>query len=178
MEFVPFPKIKRITGDGMDVTVTEKLDGTNGLIMIRDGQMLVGSRTREIFPNGTVEGNKHTDNYGFAQWARENEAELLTLGNGNHYGEWYGAGIQRRYGLDEKRFALFNTFRPADTLPSIVGQVPVLYQGTYEGMSHIMELWQDLADNGSRAVPGFMNPEGLMIFFHGVKTYLKLPMYK
>jgi hypothetical protein len=179
IEFKAFPKIKRLVGrDGMTVTVTEKIDGTNGLLMIRDGEMLVGSRSREIFPNGSIKGAKGTDNFGFAAWAREHATELLTLGNGDHYGEWYGEGIQRQYGLDYKQFALFNTHRPAESLPKCVSQVPILYQGDYKGIDHIMELWNILATHGSLAAPTFMNPEGLMVFFHGMRQYLKLPITK
>ena len=30
---------------------------------------------------------------------------------GRHFGEWWGSGIQRGYGLDEKTFSLFNAYR-------------------------------------------------------------------
>ncbi|MCJ7726507.1 MAG: hypothetical protein MUP76_09000, partial [Acidimicrobiia bacterium] len=39
------------------------------------------------------------DNYGFARWVKDHEEELRTgLGAGLHFGEWWGQGIQRRYG--------------------------------------------------------------------------------
>src|SRR3990167_2668640 len=87
------------------MVVTEKIDGTNAQICVYpDGTMLVGSRTRWITPED--------DNFGFARWVKDNEEALRTqLGFGIHFGEWWGAGIQRRYGLTEKRFSLFNVSR-------------------------------------------------------------------
>jgi hypothetical protein len=143
-EFEPWPKIPRLR---REITITEKIDGTNAQICIDDLQptyinhdrapawtpyelsqacivgdhiIWAGSRTRWITPG------KDTDNFGFAAWVWENADELVKLGTGRHYGEWWGQGIQRRYDLDEKRFSLFNTARPADTLPDCVSQVPLL----------------------------------------------------
>ena len=61
-----------------------------------DGQIHFGSRTRWI----TAED----DNCGFARWGMEHREELLRLGEGRHFGEWWGAGIQRKYGVADKRF--------------------------------------------------------------------------
>ena len=103
MEFVEFKKIPRLS---RECIVTEKIDGTNGVICITEtGEFLIGSRTRWI--------DEHTDNHGFFKWATDNKNELLKLGVGTHYGEWWGSGIQRGYNLPkgEKRFSLFNTVR-------------------------------------------------------------------
>ena len=44
-EFVPFPKIPRLH---KECIVTEKIDGTNGIIYITDdGDMFIGSRNRQ-----------------------------------------------------------------------------------------------------------------------------------
>ena len=109
-EFVGFPKIPRLN---REVVYTEKLDGSNGAIVIEeDGEIFVQSRKRFITPG------KSTDNHGFAGWVYENATGLIeVLGPGRHFGEWYGRGIQRGYGVDEKQgwngkfFALFNTSR-------------------------------------------------------------------
>ena len=172
MEFIKFPKIKRLM-DNMQITVTEKIDGTNGLIMIDgEGTITVGSRNRVISPG------KKTDNAGFALWVQDHADELLGLGTGYHYGEWYGGSIQRGYGIEEKRFALFNTHQSKNpNLPACCEIVPVLYEGEYKGLDHIMDLWATLDLCGSE-VADYMNPEGLMVFFHFNKTYLKLPMNK
>lgn len=173
MEFMGFPKMARLS---REVIVTEKIDGTNAQIYIgEDGVILAGSRTRWITPQD--------DNFGFAAWVESHRDELLTLGPGRHFGEWWGAGIQRRYGLIERRFSLFNVQRWAphgtapkriasddpriekwqDVLPPCCGLVPVLYRGQFctQAVSDHLE-W--LRINGSAAAPGFMNPECVVVF--------------
>jgi hypothetical protein len=163
-DFVEFPKIARLS---REVIVTEKIDGTNGQIFIGDdGDMYVGSRTRWITPE--------TDNHGFARWAFDHSLELHQLGPGRHFGEWWGSGIQRGYGLPkgEKRFSLFNTIRwgeerdkekyPEDK-PACCHVVPVLYRGNFITERIMMELnW--LQELGSKAAPGFEQPEGIVIY--------------
>ena len=174
-EFVAFNKIGRWS---REIIVTEKIDGTNGCICIDETGtvMQVGSRTRWL--------SEHEDNYGFYKWAMANRDELLTLGPGRHFGEYWGQGIQRNYGLKEKRFSLFNVSRwclhgqtpevipcgdprqPVkfqQVLPSCVGLVPVLYKGMMSE-TRIMEAMRDLMREGSFAAPGFMKPEGIVIF--------------
>ena len=114
VEFPPFQDFHKIPRLFRDCIVTEKIDGTNASVVItEDGQIRAGSRTRYIYPNKPkVEGQKHaevTDNYNFAAWVEEHKQELLSLGKGRHFGEWYGKGINRNYGLEDKRFALFHT---------------------------------------------------------------------
>lgn len=138
--------------------VTEKLDGTNAQVYVTDdGQVLAGSRSRWITPED--------DNFGFARWVKEHEDELRTgLGFGQHFGEWWGAGIQRRYGLTEKRFSLFNVSRWTDDVrPACCGIVPTLYTGMFDTAAVDAAL-ADLKQNGSKAAPGFMQPEGVVVF--------------
>lgn len=160
-EFVEFPKIARLA---REIIVTEKIDGTNGVIYIGDdGEMLVGSRNQWI----TTKAKGGSDNFGFASWAEQHADELRSLGPGRHYGEWWGSGIQRGYGLpkDEKRFSLFNTSRWTDDAvrPACCHVVPVLYTGIFT-TDEINVCLALLADGGSRAAPGFMKPEGVVIF--------------
>ena len=169
MEFEEFPKIARLS---RECTITEKIDGTNGCIAIgEDGTFLVGSRTRWITPED--------DNFGFAGWAHQNRECLMKLGPGRHFGEWWGSGIQRKYGQDRKRFSLFNTFRWLDdaTRPECCGVVPVLYQGlfTTDAVGTVIERLQTL---GSVAAPGFTNPEGIIIYHHAARAYLKKTLHK
>lgn len=175
LEFQGFPKIARLS---REVIISEKIDGTNAQILItEDGQLLIGSRTRWITPQD--------DNYGFAKWVMENKQELLKLGPGRHFGEWWGSGIQRGYGLSkgDKRFSLFNVSRWAlhgtepqliptadpriekyqEVLPECVGLVPILYKGMFDTVK-IEEVLNDLKVNGSKAVKGYMNPEGIVIY--------------
>ena len=163
MEFEAFRKIRRQSANG--IVITEKIDGTNAQIAIDEqGVLRAGSRTRWITPE--------RDNFGFAAWCAEHRDELLQLGPGRHYGEWYGLGIQRGYGLDHKRLALFNTHRPPESLPACVEQVPVLYQGPYVAGA-IEETMAALMASGSHVVPGFDRPEGIVTYFHLTRTMIK-----
>lgn len=174
-EFEMFPKIARYS---REVVVTEKIDGTNASIFIgEDGEFLTGSRKRWITPED--------DNYGFSRWAHEHKEEIMTLGPGRHFGEWWGSGCQRGYGLEkgEKRFSMFNVVRwcefgyiplqlPTqdprqsklqDMLPPCIGLVPVLWRGLFDEMNAERQLlWLEV--HGSQASPGFMKPEGIVIF--------------
>jgi hypothetical protein len=161
VEFKGWPKIARDRGN--TITITEKIDGTNACVIIRDG-VLVGmqSRNRLIKPGD--------DNMGFAFWAHENAEALTTLGDGYHYGEWAGPGIQKNpHMLEQKQFFLFNTFRPVDTLPPCVKQVPVLYNGpsSAEVVDAVM------ADLWAYASAAKYIPEGIIIYNHDSRTYLK-----
>ena len=155
-EFISFPKIYRYS---REVIVTEKLDGTNAQILVNDtgDDLIAGSRNRWIKPG--------EDGFGFASWVEANKSELLRLGPGSHFGEWWGAGIQRRYGLKDKRFSLFNTSRWSEpaTRPACVGVVPVIWSGKMDDMP-LDDIMKNLATFGSVAAPGFMKPEGVVIF--------------
>lgn len=153
--FEEFPKIFRWS---RDIIVTEKIDGSNASVHVfEDGSILAGSRTRYITPA--------TDNFGFAAWVKANEEQLRPLGPGRHFGEWWGSGIQRGYGLSEKRFSLFNVSRWADDSlrPACCQVVPVLYRGPMNEVEIFCAL-QALKGTGSLAAPGFMKAEGLVIF--------------
>lgn len=153
-EFVKFQKIPRLS---RDCEITEKIDGTNACIVItEDGQFLTGKRSGWCTPE--------KDNMGFSKWANERKDELMGLGIGRHFGEFYGQGIQRNYDLKEKRFALFNTHKWSDPLvrPKCCGVVPTLGIVPFDTLI-IREIVIYLAMTGSQAVPGFMNPEGVVI---------------
>ncbi len=156
MEFIGFPSIGRLS---REIIITEKIDGTNGNITITDnGQFLVGSRTRWITPG-------KEDNAGFACWAHENKEELMKLGIGSHFGEWWGENIQRRYGIKGKRFSLFNVSRWGEDAirPLCCHVVPTLYVGDF-CTNKINEVLSNLEKTGSVASPGFMRPEGIVIY--------------
>jgi hypothetical protein len=152
-KFVEFPKMARWV---REIIISEKIDGTNASIYIgEDGSFLTGSRTRWITPDD--------DNYGFSRWAHEHKEELMQLGPGHHFGEWWGQKIQRGYGLKEKRFSLFNTSRWAENRPECCDVVPILYQGMMSE-SVINLAIEILEKQGSVAAPGFSDPEGIVIF--------------
>lgn len=164
--FEPFPKIPRLK---RECVVTEKIDGTNAQIIITEsGELFAGSRNRLI----TV----GDDNYGFARWVQDNREELLKLGQGRHFGEWWGAGIQRGYGLEkgDRRFSLFNADRWADesTRPSCCGVVPILYRGVFN--SNQIDDCITALNAGSVAAPGFMHPEGVIVWLSAARSYFKI----
>jgi hypothetical protein len=163
--FQPFSKIPRLS---RDIIITEKLDGTNAQVFIsEEGIIYAGSRNRWL----TLEN----DNYGFARWVEENKTSLLALGPGRHYGEWWGSGIQRGYGLEkgEKRFSLFNVHRwSGDERPACCSVVPTLYQGAFV-TDAVETALADLRANGSRAAPGFMKPEGVIVFHPQGRIFFK-----
>jgi hypothetical protein len=214
LEFNEFPKMPRLN---REIIITEKIDGTNAQVLIvpriqvppdelssatamsgiasgnffevGDNFVLVGSRTRWISPKD--------DNYGFARWVYENRDEIIKLGPGRWFGEWWGVGIQRHYDMSRKVFSLFNVRQwkalhtPVGTEtgytgiadaqtgelgPSCVGVVPTLYRGNFsEG--EIFNAKGTLINHGSRARPGFMDPEGIIVYHlaaqHGFKITLK-----
>jgi RNA ligase len=197
LEFTEFEKISRLN---REVIVTEKIDGTNGQIHIRpaegselemgyDTQIEVdgvphyiraGSRNRWVLHLGS------DDNNGFGRWVHQHAHELAALGAGTHFGEWWGAGIQRKYGLTEKRWSLFNVGRwkdpgdqlaPSDavTVPLCCYVVPILTRGV--GLSScIEEALRMLRSQGSFAAPGFMKPEGIVAFHTHSRTLFKVTL--
>ncbi len=180
IEFAEFPKIARLS---RGCVITEKIDGTNASIFIPEDPaepVLFGSRTRWITPE--------TDNYGFARWGTEHAEELRQLGPGHHFGEWWGGGCQRGYGLlkGEKRFSLFNVARWADDRdrekfpgdrPTCCYVVPVLYRGMFDSRK-VCEVLEALADLGSQAAPGFMQPEGVVIWHEAARMLFKKTIEK
>lgn len=193
-EFLEFPKIGRLK---RDMVITEKIDGTNAQVLItmptagvedanviaRNGDVssptygfviLAGSRNRYITPTD--------DNFGFAKWVQANADELWSLGEGRHFGEWWGQGIQRGYGLKEKRFSLFNVNRwqsdgNGQPRPACCHVVPVLKRWTFD-TSVIDAVITDLAAHGSYAAQGFMKPEGIIVYQMATRTMFKRTLDK
>lgn len=202
MEFKPFPKMARLN---RDIIVTEKIDGTNAQVFItprvhegegqdaggdsavevaaqnqyalafKDGYAIyAGSRTRWITPE--------QDNFGFAAWVKANAEELFKLGPGQHFGEWWGKGIQRGYGLEGRKFSLFNTGRwktvcsdaeGYDTAPTCCGIVPILYKGPFS-QAEIDDCIHRLEEKGSVAAPEFLDPEGVVVFHTAANAGFKV----
>lgn len=213
-----YPKFKPIPRLNRRVTITEKINGTNGLIEITkasnwsavdpsetasvfevvgpDGEFYrvrAGSRNRWLTPSN--------DNFGFALWVFDHAATLTGLGEGRHYGEWFGKGIQSGYGLDEKRFALFNvkkwydprnfegpeendakflevfpTAQPVPDLPTLT-VVPVI--GVIYGQdlnAAVEESLHILESEGSIIAPGFADPEGIVVWHDAASTYFKVTL--
>ena len=167
MEFKSFGKIPRYS---RDCVITEKIDGTNASVWIVDLRVdEVPDDTRIIDKYGILAGSRKrfitlgNDNFGFAKWVDEHALELIHLGTGAHSGEWWGPGIQRRYGIAEKRFSLFNTHRWEENRPGCCSVVPVIDRGPF-GTAMVEAAMSSLEDVGSLASPGFMRPEGIVIY--------------
>ena len=166
-EFKKFPKIGRWS---RTCVITEKIDGANAQIYIGDdGRMLAGSRNRWVTPGD--------DNFGFAKWVSEHQEELMLLGPGRHYGEWLGPGIQRGYGIANKRFSLFNVGRwscstPDQTPPACSHVVPIICIRNMDGLD-LDAVMVDLQGHGSFASPGFMRPEGIVVYHSATGSIFK-----
>jgi hypothetical protein len=174
IEFQPWPKVARLN---RDITITEKIDGTNAAIGVtEDGIVYAQSRTRLITPKD--------DNFGFARWVTNHaDALRVVLGPGLHFGEWWGPGIQRGYGVIDKRFSLFRAAVYREAVESEAGQsiplyiVPVLYEGPFSQEAIALRL-EALRLHGSVAAPGFMRPEGIVIYHEAARTMFKITLEK
>ncbi len=178
------------TRENKNKTITEKIDGTNGCIVIYNGKVSAQSRKRIITPDD--------DNYGFARWVYDNAGALMdTLGFGYHYGEWFGEGIQKNpLGIEGKRFALFHPTKYTEAngfeLSKVDGleTVPLLHHGQCDVWT-IPNIMQDLDTYGSKVVgaartainvPGIeevafhraADAEGIIIWNNETKTRTKM----
>lgn len=153
IEFRPWPKTPRV--GNVRVAITEKMDGTNACVIVDDGQVVgAQSRNRLIKPGD--------DNMGFAFWVWENAADLANLGDGYHYGEWVGPGIQKnKHNLDQKTFFLFDTGRWSNERPACCEVVDLLYFGVWH--PNVAEEWMVfLKDRADRME---YTPEGIVLYF-------------
>lgn len=185
IEFKAWGKTPRLN---RDITVTEKIDGTNAAIIVArvadsiegedvfcnaEGTFRIGAQSR----NRLITPGKTTDNYGFAGWVRDNAFDLLSeLGEGHHYGEWWGKGIAIGYGVEDKRFSLFNTHRYAGIYGrtnGLLDHVPVLYQGPFS-QAAISTQVERLRELGSVAAPGFDKPEGVIVYHSASRQVYKV----
>lgn len=215
IEFQGFQKIARLN---RDIVVTEKIDGTNAAIGIRFYAVDLGADyelpERDIDARFVDRGGRDVngmvnyavvyaqsrkrvitpekDNFGFARWVYDNAETLVyDLGEGLHFGEWWGSGIQRGYGLEkgDKRFSLFNVKRWYEECPidhageevcylpvyfktPKLSVVPVLYRGPFV-MMNISAALINLGLNGSQASPGFDKPEGVVVYHTAANQLFK-----
>ncbi len=162
-DFKSFDKILHI--DKICMNITQKLHGTNAQVYIYKDendsfQIKAGSRSRWL--------TEENDNYSFAKFVQEHKKDLIEmLGEGRHYGEWCGPGINLGEGLKEKTFFLFNWKRWLNKyLPPNVALIPLLYEGDLS-LDAIEETMEKLKTNGSFLVKGYMKPEGIVVDIDG-----------
>lgn len=165
-EFKAYGKTPRLN---KVIHISEKLDGTNGAIIIsKDGRVAAQSRNRIVTPG------KSTDNHGFASFVYERAGALRdALGVGHHYGEFVGRKIGRGYDVD-KTFYLFNprhaeAVRDVDNL-EIVPQL--LAWGNFNSAA-IDGALQGLVDHGSY-IDQNQRPEGIIVFHSASKQVYKV----
>lgn len=212
LDFLAWPSIPRLN---RNMIVTEKIDGTNAAIIIEHHGVYSGedavhyverheddwstfrvtdSETfpgqHEVFEIGAQSRKRlihpGDDNFGFAAWVWDNATALLdALGEGRHYGEWWGSGIQRGYSLakGEKRFSLFNVSRYSGIDFQSYGltnvsTVPLLWEGPFD-MGVISGLVEELKRDGSFAADlgvgtRFHNPEGVVVFHQAANQVFKV----
>jgi hypothetical protein len=165
-EFKEFPKIARLN---RPCIITEKIDGTNGCIIVTPDGVWAQSRNRVLAQD--------TDPFGFALWVEQNKDALRgVLGDGYHFGEWFGRGIQRTYGMDVRRFALFNVDRWGDVpLCDGLTTVPVLYRGQFT-TNAVLNALALLRADGSKIADGFMRPEGVVIYHEAAQIGFKVTL--
>ena len=160
-EFRAWPKIPRPKNN--TITISEKMDGTNACIIVKDSEVVgVQSRNRMI--------RVGDDNMGFAHFVSQNLESISQLGEGYHYGEWVGPGIQKNpHNLKDKTLFLFDTFRPRESMPECIKLVPVLYQGPYsdyEINKAYSDLWVSAESEGYK-------PEGIIVYFNAIRQHVK-----
>ena len=193
--FEPFPKIPRLN---REMVVKEKIDGTNAVVYIEAKCKRCGLDYVHNRPVGDNEfesccgydspptvsvytGSKNqwitpeTDNFGFAAWARDNAEDLKKLGPGMHRGEWHGSGINgNRYGLKDKRFALFDHKYHDEwrnKLPSCCSVVPVLLRDQFSTYK-VGTILGQLRERGSVMYPG-KPAEGLVVWLPAAQMGFK-----
>ena len=196
MKFTKFPKIQRF--DKMTLLITQKLHGTNASIWIvkvdPELECLAHTDELEFFTSDRqyiVKAGKRSsfitcekDNFGFAKFVHANKDALAeALGEGVHFGEWVGPGINSGEGLEEKRLALFNVLgleKRKEELeaeckwPDRVDLVPVLYFGNSNDIqTEVDKAMIELKNNGSKYCAGFMRPEGVVTSILGTNTKFK-----
>lgn len=161
-----------------NATLVMGLLSTDDGLPVNEYLVYAQSRSRVIAPG-------KTDNHGFAAWVHGNaEALVATLGAGLHFGEWWGAGINRGYGLPkgERRFSLFNTSRwsaesfeidhQCERIPPELGVVPILYQGEFSTLA-VKGAMEQLRLGGSAAALQFMRPEGVVVYHTAANAMFK-----
>jgi len=198
IDFTAFPKIPRLN---RDIIVTEKIDGTNAAVVIVPWSELSYIETngvRTLFDNDAARAvaefddvvvfaqsrsrfvTPANDNYGFADWVQRNAVRLVEdLGAGVHFGEWWGSGIQRKYGLTggQRYFSLFNTSRWEGVKFSTpdLRVVPVLYKGVFD-QEEIDEALAKLRYFGSFVSREFARPEGIVIYHTASREMFKVTL--
>lgn len=165
VEFQAWPKIPRaVLGD---CVMSMKMDGTNACVIVEEGA-IVGVQSRKRMINV----GKENDNYGFATYVMQNKEKFLALGDGRHYGEWAGLGIQKNpHNLETKQFFLFDTRRWGEHNPPPEGinVVEVLHHGEYTRAT-VDQVMNELK---TRSETEGWKAEGIVVYFPKLRAMEK-----
>lgn len=185
--FTAWPKTPRYK-DVPFCIITEKIDGTNGCVIVKDNEVVgAQSRNRMLIAkkDGDKEWQRYGDNMGFGEWVINNSSYLANLGNGYHYGEWAGPGIQKNpHKFEEKRFFLFDVLRyenhpyvtepcPPEEAWSCIFKWDWFYHGTncsvvdelYRGPIYNDVVYDIMSQLKNKASDYGYEPEGIIIHY-------------
>lgn len=193
VSYPSFSSIERL--ENIYCVISEKIDGTNGLIQIDykydwngqrydDHLVQFGSRNRYITTTD--------DNAGFANYFTPHIASICTLAeslinygdNDNPkqdwpiyiYGEWFGKGIQRGYGLDEKYFMPFSSFYAEHMIKAGIPNIMmpnIMYTGKFS-LEVVDNCMNRLTSGGFHTlITNYDYPEGVVIYFPKYNFRLK-----
>ena len=182
MSYPSFPSIERL--ENLYCHITEKVDGTNGLIEIGIQTDLLltvnfGSQNRYI--------SSHDDNMGFVNFFEQHTGDIFNIYDMikeekgditlplHIYGEWFGKGIQRGYGLADKHFMPFSEFLATKLIDAGVPNIkmPVTLHSGKFSIATLDGCMNKLKDEGSQVIPGYNRPEGVVIYFPTYNFRLK-----
>ena len=194
-EYPKYPSIERF--ENIYSVISEKVDGTNGLMEIHEVFPKPDSDVTHVVTFGSR--NKwidvHSDNAGFANFFTPHIDKIVRvpeilkanavneLDNRNKacnmpiriYGEWFGQSIQRTYGLKQKLFMPFHTLLAKALIeagvPNIIEPF-IFYTGKFD--KSISDGFMDtLKTHGSCVVPGYFQAEGIVVYFPTYNFCLK-----
>lgn len=99
----------------------------------------------------------------------------MQLGDGQHFGEWWGAGINKRYPDAPKTLSLFNTARwkvlKSQGFLTVCDVVPILYEGRFD-TNACQACIEELRFSGSRVWPE-AQAEGIVVFHKAAGSLFK-----
>lgn len=174
-----YPKTQRVSCSGLQIEITEKLDGSNLCIFKKDDKLYIAQR-KTILSFDELEENKDVLYKGLYQWVIDNKDQLnMIRDNSVVCGEWLGMG-KLKYSVDEfdkrfyifakanidENFDLYNIYYdhslfiyPFEDLqiPRCMGIVPVVYEIEYMPNKEKLDtLYSRYIEKVGRDVEGFV----------------------
>ena len=174
-----YPKTKRVSCAGLNVEVTEKLDGSN-LCIFKKYDVLYIAQRKTILSFDELEEHKDLLYKGLYQWIKDNKDSLDKIRNNSVVcGEWLGMG-KLKYPIEEfdKRFYMFGKANIDDdftlyniyyshnlfqypfedlSIPMCIGVVPVVcLMKNVPSKSVLDDVYEEYTKVVNRKVEGFV----------------------